>query len=367
MSDMENLKSLTKKLAAALIAPVIAVVVSFVIGAVLIALLGRNPFEVYQILLEGGLSGWPNLSVTLQMTTPLLFTGLSVAIAFRAGLWNIGAEGQMLIGALFAGVAGYAFAGLPTIIHLPLCIILGFVGGLLWASIPALLRVYLGVNELVVCLMLNPIALLLTGYISTKALKAPGPTNKLPDVAQTAYLPSFSVYSQLNAGVLLGIAICIFFFVFNATTVRGFKWKLIGLNPRFVHYGGINVKANALWVMLVSGGVAGLAGVEQVLGQYHAFYDNFSPGFGFDGIAVAMLANSNPLGVIAASFLFGTLNGGSAVLQMETGLSKYFVQVLQFIVVLVLAAKFTWARKPRLQKQKIIVNPAAPQTASQEV
>lgn len=364
---MEYQKSLMKKLAMPLIAPVIAVFIAFLVGAILIVLLGRNPLEVYQTLLEGGLSGWPNFSVTLQMTTPLLFTGLSVAIAFRAGLWNIGAEGQMLIGGLFAGVAGYAFAGLPTIIHLPLCILLGFLGGLLWASIPALLRVYLGVNELVVCLMLNPIALLLTGYISTKALKAPGPTNKLPDIAQTAYLPSFSIYSQLNAGIIMGVAICIFFLVFNATTVRGFIWKLIGLNPRFAHYGGIDVKTNALWVMLVSGGVAGLAGVEQVLGQYHSFYDNFSPGFGFDGIAVAMLANSNPLGVIAASFLFGTLNGGSAVLQMTTGLSKYFVQVLQFTVVLVLAAKFTWRRRPAALKQKAAATPAERKPVTREV
>ena len=348
---MENLKTLIKQSMTALVAPAFAIATATIVGAVLIALLGRNPLEVYQTLLAGGLSGWPNLSVTLQMTTPLLFTGLAVAIAFRAGLWNIGAEGQMLIGALFAGVAGYVFAGLPMIVHLPLCIVLGFLGGMLWALIPALLRVYLGVNELVVCLMLNPIALLLTGYVSTKALKAPGPTNKLPDIATTAYLPSFSIYSQLNAGIILGIVVCIAFAIFNATTVRGFVWKLIGLNPRFAHYGGIDVKANALCVMLVSGGVAGLAGVEQVLGQYHAFYDNFSPGFGFDGIAVAMLANSNPLGVIVASFLFGILNGGSAVLQMETGLSKYFVQVLQFTVVLVLAARFTWRRKPGIRKK----------------
>ncbi|WP_412066301.1 ABC transporter permease [Rhizobium sp. SYY.PMSO] len=364
---MESIRTLLEKLIKPLLAPLVAMAIATVVGAILIVLLGRNPLEVYETLLEGGLSGWPNLSVTLQMMTPLLFTGLSVSIAFRAGLWNIGAEGQMLIGAMFAGVAGYALTGLPTIIHLPLCILLGFLGGLIWASIPALLRVYLGVNELVVCLMLNPIALLLTGYLSTRVLKAPGPTNKLPDIAESAYLPSFSIYSQLNAGIVLGIAVCIVFLIFNATTVRGFIWKLIGLNPRFAHYGGINVKANALWVMLVSGGVAGLAGVEQVLGQYHSFYDNFSPGFGFDGIAVAMLANSNPLGVIAASFLFGTLNGGSAVLQMTTGLSKYFVQVLQFIVVLVLAGKFVWRRRPRAPRQEVAPSSVEPKTVTQEI
>ena len=364
---MDMLKTLLDKLTRSLAAPVFALAVATVVGAILIALLGRNPLTVYQTLLEGGLSGWPNLSVTLQMTTPLLFTGLSVAIAFRAGIFNLGAEGQMLIGAMFAGVAGYTLTGLPMIVHLPLCILLGFLGGMLWASIPALLRVYLGVNELVVCLMLNPIALLLTGYISTRALKAPGPTNKQPDIAETANLPSFSIYSQLNAGIILGVAVCLFFLVFNASTVRGFIWKLIGLNPRFAHYGGIDVKANALGVMLVSGGVAGLAGVEQVLGQYHSFYDNFSPGFGFDGIAVAMLANYNPLGVIAASFLFGTLNGGSAVLQMNTGLSKYFVQVLQFVVVLVLAAKFVRRRKSGPQKQPAATTSVEPKPATQEI
>jgi len=330
------------KIAQAFYAPVFALIISFLIGAVLIVSLGFNPGEVYGYLLEGGLSGWPNFSVTLKEMTPLLFTGLAVAIAFRAGLWNIGVEGQMLFGALAAGIVGYVFNDLPMIVHLPLAIAAGFVGGALWAAIPALLRVYLGVNELVVCLMLNPVALYFTGYVANKALKAPGPTNKLPDIAASATLPSLSLYSQLNAGIFLALAVCLLFALFNRTTILGFKWNLIGLNARFAYYGGIDVKRNALYVMLLSGGIAGLAGSEQVLGQYHSFYDGFSPGYGFDGIAVAMLAANSPIGVIAAALLFGILNGGSAVLQMMTGLSKYFVQLLQFIIVLVLAAQFTW-------------------------
>jgi len=331
----------------ALYAPVFAIALSFLIGAVVIVALGRNPWEVYGYLLGGGISGWPNFAVTLQMMTPLLFTGLAVAIAFRAGLWNIGVEGQMLVGALLAGIVGYVFDDLPMIIHLPLSLLAGIIGGALWAAIPALLRVYLGVNELVVCLMLNPVALLFTGYVANKALKAPGPTNKLPDIAASATLPSLTLYSQLNAGIFLALAICLLFALFNRMTVLGFKWNLIGLNPRFAYYGGIDVRRHALYVMLLSGAIAGLAGAEQVLGQLRAFYDSFSPGYGFDGIAVAMLAANSPLGVIAAAFLFGTLAGGSAVLQMMTGLSKYFVQLLQFIVVLVLAAQFGfhWLKK----------------------
>jgi general nucleoside transport system permease protein len=323
------------------LSPLIAIAIAIIAGALLVAAVGQNPVEVYAILIKGGLIGWPNLSVALQLTTPLIFTGLAVAMSFRAGLWNIGAEGQMLMGALAAGVVGYA-TPLPIYLHIPACVIAAFLGGALWASVPAVLRVVLGVNELVVCLMMNPIALLLTGYVSARALKAPGPTNKLPDILDTAILPNFSLFSQLNAGIFIALACCAIVGIVNAATVRGFEWKIIGLNPRFAHYGGINVRKNALAVFLLSGGIAGLAGAEQVLGVYKAYYDNFSPGYGFDGIAVAMLARNNPIGVILAAFLFGALNGGSAVLQMMTGISKYLVQVLQFIIVLVLAAQFSF-------------------------
>jgi ABC-type uncharacterized transport system permease subunit len=321
--------------------PIVALIIAVITGGLLVLALGDNPFQVYWLLISGSVVGTPNILVTLQMMTPLLFTGLAVSISFRAGLWNIGAEGQMLMGALVAGYIGYAWP-MPGYLHLPITILGAFAGGAAWASIPALLRVYLNVNELVVCLMMNPIALLLTGFFATHVWKAPGPTNKLPDVLPTAALPPFSVYSQVNAGIIIALACCVLFAIINARTVRGFEWKIMGLNPKFAYYGGIDVPKRALYVMMLSGGVAGLAGAEQVLGQYGAFYDNFSPGYGFDGIAVAMLANFNPIGVVLAAFLFGALNSGSGVLQMMTNLSKYLVQVLQFITVLVLSAQFSW-------------------------
>jgi simple sugar transport system permease protein len=324
------------------LSPILAVLIAIAVGAIIVAAVGENPVYVYATLVEGGLVGWPNLSVALQLTTPLIFTGLAVALSFRAGLWNIGAEGQMLMGALAAGILGYAVS-LPAALHIPLCVIAAFLGGALWAAVPALLRVYLSVNELVVCLMMNPIALLLTGYVSARALKAPGPTNKLPDILDTAVLPNFSLFSQVNAGIFIALLACGVITLINAATVRGFEWKILGVNPRFAYYAGINVGRNALAVFLVSGGVAGLAGAEQVLGVYKAYYDNFSPGYGFDGIAVAMLAKNSPMGVIFAAFLLGAMNAGSAVLQMTMGVSKYLVQVLQFIIVLVLAAQFSFS------------------------
>src|SRR6202007_1993228 len=150
------------------------------------------------------------------------------------------AEGQMLMGALAAGIIGYGVS-CPTFIHVPLCVIAAFLGGALWAGVPALLRVYLGVNELVVFLMMNPIALLLTGYMSARVLKAPGPTNKLPDVLDSAMLSNFSLFSQLNAGIFIALACCGIVALVNGATVRGFESKMIGLNPRFAYYGGVDV------------------------------------------------------------------------------------------------------------------------------
>jgi ABC-type uncharacterized transport system permease subunit len=330
--------------------PLVAIAIAVAVGGLLVAALGENPLSVYGALIEGSVVGWPNLSVTLQQTTPLIFTGLAVSTAFRAGVWNIGVEGQMIMGALAAGIVGYS-VHLPGVLHLPLSVLAAMVGGALWAMIPGVLRAYYNVNELVLCLMLNPMALLFAGYVSSHPLKAPGATNRLPEVLGSAQLPQLSVFSQLNCGIFVAVAFVVATSLFNRRTVRGFEWKILGLNPRFAHYGGLDVRANTVFVMLASGAIAGAAGAEQALGVYHAYYDNFSPGYGFDGIAVAMLAGFDPIGVAASSFLFGALNSGGAMLQMTTNISRYLVQVLQFIIVLLLAAQFSWrwlrvARRP---------------------
>ncbi len=352
--------------------PVIALAIAVFVGGLLVLAIGDDPIQIYGILISGSLVGIPNIMVTLQIMTPLIFTGLAVSIAFRAGLWNIGVEGQMVVGAFFAGLVGW-LAPLPAILHIPLTLIAAMVGGALWAAIPAFLRVKLNVNELVVCLMLNPIALLLTGYFTIHVLKAPGPTNKLPDVLATAVLPQFSLFSQVNAGIYIALGCCVLFAVINTLTVRGFEWKIMGLNPTFAYYGGIDVPRRAIAAMLVSGAIAGLGGAEEVMGVYRAFFDGFSPGYGFDGIAVAMLANFSPLGVIAAAGLFGALESGGVVLQMTTNISKYLVEVLQFTTVLILAAQFSWGwlRRPRNRSGSPrtvgVVTEAEPNPVAEEV
>jgi len=328
--------------------PVLALVAAFVAGGLLVLALGSNPFTVYSQLIRGGLDGWPNIAVTLQSTTPLIFTGLAVAFAFRGGMANIGVEGQMLFGALAAGIVGSAVR-LPAPLHVTACLLAAALAGSLWAAIPGVLRAYFNVNELVLCLMLNPIALNVTSFFASRALKAPGPTNKLPDIQPTAELAQLTLFSQVNTGLFIAVVLVGLVLAFNGLTRRGFEFKILGLSPRFAHYGGLRVRSSMLAVMLVSGAIAGLGGAEQALGVYRAYYDGFSPGYGFDGIAVAMLANNHPVGVLASAFLFGTLSSGSSVLQMTSNVTKDLVKVLQAIVILMLAARAMGWRLPRVR------------------
>ena len=210
------------------------------------------------------------------MTTPLIFTGLAVALAFRSGIWNIGVEGQMLMGALAAGIVGYALAAARRA-EVPACILaaaarrrrLGRRSRRCCAPSSASTNSSL-------CLMLNPIALLLTGYVSARVLKAPGPTNKLPDIVDAARSDQLhALFAAQHRHLHRGSPAAFSSRLFNVATVRGFEWKLIGLNPRFANYGGVSVRRNVIGVMLLSGAIAGLAGAEQVLGVYGAYLRQF--------------------------------------------------------------------------------------------
>lgn len=328
-----------RHLAMGILKPSAAVGLALLIGAGVIWAMGEDPIFAYQTLFNGAFKGAGNFVATLQYTTPLLFTGLAVSFAFRAGVANIGVEGQMLFGALAAGIVGYTISA-PPFLHVALAMIAAAVAGAVWAFIPAILRARLGVNELVVCLMLNPIALLLTGYFSSYPLKAPGPTNKTYDILASAQLQQFTNSAQLNTGFILALVLLAVFWVIENRTGKGYEWKLVGQNPLFARYGGIGVQKSIIGAFLVSGMVAGLAGAEQVLGVYRAFYNGFSPGYGFDGIAVAMLAKNSPIGVAFAALLLGALNSGGIVMQMMTSVTRDLVKMLEAVIILLLAADF---------------------------
>ena len=280
------------------------------------------------------------LSETLLSATPLIFTGLAVALGFQSGLFNIGAEGQLFVGAAAGTFVGFAITGVPWFIHLPLTIGAGFVGGALWGFIPGFLKARTGAHEVIVTIMLNYTAYRLIDFI----LKLPGyqregrsdPISKVTEA--TAWYPPLVDGLRANWGFGLGIlaALAVSWLLFRSA--KGFEFRAVGLNPSAARYAGMSIAGSTILAMMLSGGLAGLAGTSQVLGVTKSLTAGVSPGFGFDGIAIALIAGSRPKGVVLASLLFGALRAGSTPMQSTTGIPIDLVVIIQALVIMFVAA-----------------------------
>jgi simple sugar transport system permease protein len=280
------------------------------------------------------------LSETLLSATPLIFTGLAVALGFQCGLFNIGAEGQLFVGAAAGTFVGFAVTGVPWFIHLPLTIGAGFLGGALWGFIPGFLKARTGAHEVIVTIMLNYTAYRLIDFI----LKLPGyqregrsdPISKVTEA--TAWYPHLVEGLRANWGFGLGIlaALAVSWLLFRST--KGFEFRAVGLNPSAARYAGMSIAGSTILAMMLSGGLAGLAGTSQVLGVTKSLTAGVSQGFGFDGIAIALIAGSRPKGVVLASLLFGALRAGSTPMQSTTGIPIDLVVIIQALVIMFVAA-----------------------------
>ncbi|HHY09099.1 MAG TPA: ABC transporter permease [Firmicutes bacterium] len=329
----------------AFIGPIGAIILGLLMGAVLMLITGTNPITGYAALLRGSFGSGINFSETLVYVNPLIFTGLSVAVAYRAGLFNIGAEGQIIVGMLVSAFIGYKFAGLPRLLHLPLTLIGGMAGGALWAAVPGYLKAKFGVHEVVNSIMMNYVALHLSHYLVTGPLQDPNTTLPYsPDIAPSArlwrFLGHFGEQYRVNTGILIAIAAAVFVYWLLYKTTTGYEIRSVGFNPDASGYAGMDTSAAMAKAMLVSGGLAGLAGAVQVMGIQFKFLDLFGfEGWGFDGIAVALVAKNNPLGILATSFLFGTLHRGSQTMQAMAGVPKETIGIVQAIIIFVVAAE----------------------------
>jgi simple sugar transport system permease protein len=280
------------------------------------------------------------ISETLLSATPLIFTGLAVALGFQCGLFNIGAEGQLFIGAATGTFVGFAVTGLPWFIHLPLVIAAGFVGGAVWGFIPGFLKARTGAHEVIVTIMLNYTAYRLIDFI----LNFPGyqregrsdPISKVTE--QSAWYPPLIDGLRANWGFFLGLlaAFVVSWFLYRST--KGFEFRAVGLNPSGARYAGMSIATSTILAMMLSGGLAGLAGTSQVLGVTHFMSAGVSAGFGFDGIAIALMAKSRPKGVIFASLLFGAMRAGATPMQSITGVPIDLVVIVQALVIMFVAA-----------------------------
>ncbi|MGB7085153.1 MAG: ABC transporter permease, partial [Phormidesmis sp.] len=287
---------------------------------------------------------------TLTKTTPLLLASLGVLVALRAGQFNLGAEGQIYMGGLGSLLVGLAFSGLPMVIHLPLALLGGFAFGAAWGAVAGYLKVARGLNEVLTTLLLNYIAQYLISYLVNGPLKAENAPSPFSDlVATSAYLPTILAKTQAHAGIFLGIALAGLLAVAFTITPWGYRVDAVGQNPVAARYAGISVDRTILSVMALSGGLAGLAGSSEVLGLKRRLFENFSPGYGFDALAIALLSRGNPAVVILTSFFFGMLRSGANVMQRSASVPVSIIYAIQGLTVLFVAISLALERRTELR------------------
>lgn len=349
--------------------PLIAVLAAFVLGGVIILLLGDNPVTAYSLLLSNSFGSVRDIGWTLHYATPLIFTGLAVAVAFRCGLLNIGAEGQLYVAAFAAAWVGIKFGGtvvnifgkeenwswvsLPAIVLIPLCALAAIVAGGIWGGIPGVLKAKFGSHEVINTIMLNFIGIALVGYFTQYFYKLPGdPIQRTAEIGEAAHIPRLNEFLPgiphdvpLNVAFLLALVMCVAVYVFLWKTKWGYELRAVGENPSAAEYGGISAKRQTILAMTISGMLAGMVGIGEVLGTRHHFEVGFSADWGFLGIAVALLGRNHPLGVLIAAIFFGVLSRGEIFVDAFTRyVSKDLGWVLLAIIVLAVASLQKYAK-----------------------
>ena len=362
----------------AVLLPLLAVFTALVIGAVIIAVSSQEVISIwttqglgsglraalnfvldsYVALFEGSfgsparilraigsgetralLDAFRPLSESLVITTPYIFAGLGLALGFRGGLFNIGAEGQLFVGGLASVYVGYSITGLPWYLHLPLAMLVGILAGALWGAIPGLLKARTGAHEVINTIMMNYIAFRLTDHLLQGPMARPDGLPITPEVLPSAYLPAlFSRPMRIHVGFFLALGVAALVYWFLWKTTRGLEIRMVGANPNASRYAGIRIAPTIVLTMALSGALAGLAGTTQILGVDHRMVRAFSTGYGFDAIALALLGNSHPVGVVLASLLFGFLRGGAARMQSVAGVPVEIIRIIQAMVLIFIAA-----------------------------
>lgn len=358
--------------------PILAIITGLILGGLIVALTtedvyaawSRSPLEAIQVGLNAAwssysalftgaignpakianaLSGGDALEIrrafnpifeSLTKSVPYIFAGLAVALGFRAGLFNIGAEGQIFIGAITSVVVGFALTGLPAIIHIPLALLAGALGGALWGFIPGLLKAKTGGHEVINTIMMNYIAFRLSEFLLRGPLQRPDSFNPVsPFIQDSAKLPRFfgdPIRFNLGFFIALGVAWLVYWFLFK--TKWGFDFRTVGANPNAARYAGMNIVVVTVAAMSLSGALAGLAGANEVLGLNYNLALAFSSGYGFDSIALALLGKSHPLGVVLAALLFGFLRNGALQMQVSAGIPIDIISVMQAMILAFIAA-----------------------------
>lgn len=325
-----------------ILVPLISIVLGLFIGALIMLLGSYNPLDAYGSLFERAFGSTYSIGETIREITPLIFTGLAVAFAFRTGLFNIGAEGQFIVGSLAAAFIGIT-VDLPWYLHAPLAFLVAGVVGGLWGAIAGYLKAKHGVHEVIVTIMLNWTALYFSNYLVKAFLLEPGQQrSSMVNESSLLTFPALQTLfdsARVHLGAVLAIICAFLFFIILWKTKQGFELRAVGLNPHASEYAGINVQNNIVKSMFISGAFAGFGGATQVLGvfQYQQLYQ-VSPGYGFDGIAVALIGGSTGLGVVFAAILLGVLKFGATGMKFGAGVPVELINIVIALVIFFVAA-----------------------------
>ena len=329
-----------------ILVPLISILMAFVIGCAIIAVLGANPAVALRALFVGAFGSARNVGTTLARSTPLIFTGLCACFAYRCGVFNLGGEGQFIVGSIVccfiatqSGIEGF-----PAIV---LCLAGGALAGGLWAAVPGLLKVYRGQNEMIISIMLNYVATLLMGVVYTNWLRegTVPQTASVPDATKLSRLFGLRVTTAFVIAVVTGLLI--YYFLFH--TSKGFQLRAVGLNMTAARFNGFAVKKYILMSFLVSGAIAGLGGSAELLGTQYRLINGFAVGYGFDGVAMALIGQLHPLATILVAVFFAVLRVGSTTMQAATGVPTSVSDIIQALVIVFTVAGLAMVKLPQFK------------------
>lgn len=361
MSEQRELPVVTEALWARVLrtagVPLLSVALAVAIGSILIVVTGHDPVKAFAALLQGSFGGPVQIGWTIMRATPLIFTGLAVAFGFRANLFNIGAEGQLVLGSFAAAWLGLLLSNLPPILAVPLIVLGAALAGAAWALVPALLKAKVGAHEVITTMMFSWIGLYLTSWLVSGPLMDKGGIPQTPMLPESVWLVSLDKIVpglppvSAHLGFLLALALAALVWWILKYTTLGYQVRAVGFNPTAAENGGISIARTTVWALCISGALAGLAGASEVLGVQHRMFDQVSAGsgFGFTGIAVALLAKNNPIAVIFAAILFGALSAGAGTMQLEADVPQKIITIIQALIIFFVGAEtiITWLIKRR--------------------
>lgn len=339
-----------------LLMPLYAVVTGLILGGVIMAIARYNPFAAYAALYAGAFGSPTAIGNTLAGSVPLILAGLGIAVAFRTGLFNIGAEGQYWMGAMAAVWVGYHFPALPWVVHVSIALAAAMLAGGIWGGvIPGIAKAFVGAHEVITTMMMSYIAILIAHFMVEKGpMMAPGYVPQTPNIAASAtlppVLPNFFLNSNLSYGFFIAVAAIVLVHIVLFHTTLGYRLRAVGFNARAARYGGMNVPLYTVLALGVSGVLAGLAGGAQMLGVDFQLTDTFQSGYGYTAIVVALLARNSPIGIFFASVFFAALSAGSQTMQINAGVSGNMTDVITGIIIFFVAVDRLygyWSQKLR--------------------